>query len=431
MISRRKLWRALEYAPHDGQTRIHAALDDSSVSRVVGLFGRRAGKSHAASHEAIFQALKPADRFGPPLVYLVSDTYSHSKALFTRALVLITTKLRPLIEKVNISPEPIITLKTGARIMAKSADNPASLAGDGLSFAVIDESGFVKDYPIEVLEPALAERRGQVLAIGTPDNRNWYSRWYNAGTQGVQGFRSLHAPSTVNPHFPPEEIESARTRGMPQRLIDKYFGAVFVDDEGAIFTDALIRAATTLKGPSNPIPGRMYVAGLDLARTVDFNVLTILDITETPARLVHLERWNGTTWEIGINKAISILERYNAVVQVDSTGSGDPVFETFSKRYAKARSFKFTGQSKPVLVETLELAFERGDLEIFFDPAMDSELRSLRATTSQNGVKYAAPDGLHDDIPMSLALAWHNIASKRRAPGFAGLEDFKGQGRRI
>jgi hypothetical protein len=412
-IDRGKLWRALAYDPHPGQLQIHDALDREEVRRVVGLFGRRGGKSHAASKEAIYQALRVGDRFGPPHVYIVSDTYGHSKRVFQRVLLDLTTKLRPLVKRVSIA-DLRAELVNGGVIEAKSADNPSSLAGDGLTFAVIDEAGFVKDYAVEVLEPALSERKGKVLAIGTPDNRNWYWRWYQSALQERDGFRAFHAPSTINPFFPPEELERAR-QDHPQRIVDKYYGAVFVDDEGAVFAGSTIEAVTTLRAPEAPVAGRAYVFGLDLAKSTDFNVLTIADATERPARLVHHRRWNNTTWDRTVDIAVTDLERYGAVGYVDATGVGDPVFEAISKRYRKARAFKFTGSSKPPLVEALALMLEREELLLYFDPVIDSELRTLRGTQTANGVRYAAPEGLHDDVPMSLALLAHNIARPRVA----------------
>lgn len=406
-IKRRALWRALGYHPHPGQQAMHAALDDPATRQLVCLYGRRAGKTHGARFEAIFQALRPPDKFGPPLVYVVSDTYAHAKKLFMAIVVEFTTKLRPLVDKVSLS-DLTLRLKTGGEIHTKSADNPASLAGDGVKFAIIDESGFVNDYAIEVLMPALSERQGQVLAIGTPDHPNWYRDWFYAGQEGQAGSVSLQLPTSVNPHFPPEELARLKAK-TPDRLFRKYFLAEFIDDEGALFKRDLLAARLTLT-PQPPEPGHSYVAGVDLARSVDYNVVSIFDTSVTPARQVHLERWNGTSWELTVGRVVRLLEHYNgARATVDATGVGDPVFEALTRQYDHAVAFKFTAQSKPPLVENLALALERGAVQLLADEVQRAEMGVFRAKSTANGVRYEAPAGQHDDVVMANALAVRGV----------------------
>lgn len=68
---------------------------------------------------------------------------------------------------------------------------------------------------------------------------------------------------------------------------------------------------------------------------------------------------------------------------------------------------QFTNATKANLVEALALAFERGDLQILNDPLLVGELQAYEMERLPSGlVRYSAPDGLHDDIVMSLALAW-------------------------
>ena len=100
-ISRLKLWQTLKYSPHEGQQQMHATLDEEGVRRLVCLYGRRAGKTHGARFESVYQSLKPGDSFGPPLVYIVSDTYSHAKKLFNAASLELTTKLAPVVQRVS------------------------------------------------------------------------------------------------------------------------------------------------------------------------------------------------------------------------------------------------------------------------------------------------------------------------------------------
>jgi hypothetical protein len=62
-----------------------------------------------------------------------------------------------------------IYLITGGTICLRGADSYDSLRGDGLDFLVLDEfASIAREAWPEVLRPALADRRGKALFIGTP-----------------------------------------------------------------------------------------------------------------------------------------------------------------------------------------------------------------------------------------------------------------------
>jgi len=50
----------------------------------------------------------------------------------------------------------------------------------------------------------------------------------------------------------------------------------------------------------------------------------------------------------------------------------------------------------------------RGPIAIPKEPVLISELEAFEATKTPSGlIRYAAPEGMHDDTVMALALAWH------------------------
>ena len=63
----------------------------------------------------------------------------------------------------------------GATIAVRGADNYDSLRGEGLDFLVLDEYASMRPEAwTEVLRPALADRRGRALFIGTPQGHNHF-----------------------------------------------------------------------------------------------------------------------------------------------------------------------------------------------------------------------------------------------------------------
>jgi len=90
---------------------------------------------------------------------------------------------------------------------------------------------------------------------------------------------------------------------------------------------------------------------------------------------------------------------------IDSTGVGDPIVEDLIMEGSNFEGFKFSSTSKQALMMGLRAAIQQNRVR-FFDEALKSELESFTYEYSPGGgVKYTAPDGMHDDGVMALALA--------------------------
>ena len=66
-----------------------------------------------------------------------------------------------------------------------------------------------------------------------------------------------------------------------------------------------------------------------------------------------------------------------------------------------------TAQTKKTIVDGLVLAFEQGSIRIIPDADLIAELQAYEfSETAAGNVRYGAPQGLHDDLVIALALAW-------------------------
>ncbi len=87
----------------------------------------------------------------------------------------------------------------------------------------------------------------------------------------------------------------------------------------------------------------------------------------------------------------------------------------------QVQGFLLTGASKPPLIEALALAIERGEIALIDHPALLAELdafeRQVSTTTGHSA--YSAPEGLHDDTVIALALALYAAQQGEPRLGFA------------
>lgn len=103
-----------------------------------------------------------------------------------------------------------VTLPHGAQIRLFGADNPDALRGVGLDGAVIDETAQMRpEVWGEILRPALADRHGWALFIGTPKGINLFSTIYHQALSDPDWFAASYTCEETNA-LPASEIEQMR-----------------------------------------------------------------------------------------------------------------------------------------------------------------------------------------------------------------------------
>ncbi len=118
-----------------------------------------------------------------------------------------------------------IDLISGGSIALRGADNYDALRGDGLDFIVLDEyASMAPQAWSEVLRPALSDRRGRALFIGTPKGFNhFYDLFQNAGSQ--PDWAAFQFTTEQGGNVAREELEGA-ARELDERTYPRSFKPV-------------------------------------------------------------------------------------------------------------------------------------------------------------------------------------------------------------
>ena len=154
------------YVPRNPQKEIHKAVKENRF--VVAVCHRRMGKTVAAIMQLVHNALL-CDKKKPQYAY-IAPTYGQAKRIAWEYLVEYT---RPLGATVRASELRVDFM--GRRISLYGADSPDSLRGIYLDGCVIDEIGDVNPALFnEVIRPALSDRLGWCMFIGTPKGSNHF-----------------------------------------------------------------------------------------------------------------------------------------------------------------------------------------------------------------------------------------------------------------
>lgn len=309
--------------------------------------------------------------------------------------------------------ERLIEFMGGGSVQVRSADNPDSLRGEGLDFAVLDECAFIKeDAWREALRPALSDRQGRAMFISTPKGRNWFWRAFMRGREDGGEWEAWRLPTADNPYIPAAEIEAARAM-LPERIFQQEYMAEFLEDGGGVFRR--VQEAATLAPLPRAEAGAQYVGGIDWGRSNDYTVLSVIDVTNR--RQVALDRFSQTDYELQMSRFRAMHERFGVTSWIAEYNSmGGPMVERMQREGYPVRAFTTTNATKGVAIDALALALERGELGLLADEVQTAELLAYEAETLPSGAtRYSAPEGMHDDTVMALALAWHG-ANRPPAP---------------
>ena len=76
--------------------------------------------------------------------------------------------------------------------------------------------------------------------------------------------------------------------------------------------------------------------------------------------MVFADRFHKLDWSVQVNRIKAATEKYNhACIFVDSTGAGEPVFESLKKAGCRCKPYPFTARSKSALIDNLALLLEQ------------------------------------------------------------------------
>jgi hypothetical protein len=137
----------------------------------------------------------------------------------------------------------------------------------------------------------------------------------------------------------------------------------------------------------------------------DYSVFAVVDTTVN--ELCHLDRSNRIDYTTQIRRLEDLCKRFENAPIVAEGNAQATTIELIRKTGIPVREFTTSNASKQNIIEGLMLALEQRKLKILNDPVLISELQAFESTKLPGGgLRYAAPQGMHDDCVMALALAW-------------------------
>ncbi len=318
----------IDYEPRPLQWSLHKALN--SHRWVVAVAHRRFGKTVCAVNHLIRAALTCTRQ--RPQFHYIAPTYRMGKQAAWEYLKFYGGFI-PGMEK-NES-ELRINFPNGSQVQILGADNPDSMRGIYSDGAVFDEFGLQPPNVFsEVMRPALSDRGGWSLFIGTPNGKNQFQDIANTAKANASGdWRFMEFRASETGYVPQVELNSARLMMTKDEYEQEY--------------ECSFEAA---------VKGSIYGAELQASRAAG----RVCRVPYEPVLTVD------TDWDLGVGDATAIWfsqsSRAGEVRVIDfyeNSGEGLPHYA----QVLKAKGYTYGRHWAPHDIQVKEFASGRSRLE--------------------------------------------------------------------
>lgn len=359
--------------------------------------GRRFGKTAIAQPyiaKPMIQSGLPVGWFAPSY-RILGDVWRESIKRF-----------EPAIKHSNKS-EMRIELINGGSIEFWSLDKPDVARGRKYARIVVDEAAMCRHLEEAwqaVIRPTLTDYRGDAMFLSTPKGMNFFHTLYSREMQGFDDWRSWTMPTLSNPFIHPDEIELARL-DLPERIFQQEYEAKFLEDGAGVFKN--VRGCVDKNLWQNfSVFGEEYVFGVDWGKQNDFTVITVGEVRSK--RVIYIERFNQIDYQLQASRLMSLFKAFRPrVILAEENSIGGPQIDHLRGMGVDIEGFLTTNESKSQIINQLSVGIDNHEITYpDYEPLINELIAYEMARLPSGRWRYTAPDGLHDDCVISLALCW-------------------------
>lgn len=381
------------YKPHLKQKEIHNSIINESYKYYILNIGRQFGKTMLGINQMLYWSI---NHKGCNIAW-VTPIYKQSKKVFDEMEKV--TKSSGLFE---YNRSDLTISGFNSQIQFFSGERPHNIRGNTFDYLIVDEMAFTRpELWSEVLSATVLVKGKKVIFISTPKGKNHF---YQLSLQPNYDnrYKYFHYSSYDNPMIDAEDLEE-RKRSLPKHIFEQEYLAKFIDNASGLFKNVdscVIKPAERTQ---------KLFGGLDIGRADDYTVLTILNKNY---QMVYVQRWRQQEWSKIIDEVATKIREYNAEIFVEVNNQGDVFYEMLqNKVYNNVQPYVTSTATKPIMIEDLAVHFENKDIGILNESWLVDELNAFTYIYNEKTrrVQYGAPQGVHDDGVMSLALAVQSI----------------------
>ncbi|MDR1377761.1 MAG: terminase family protein [Synergistaceae bacterium] len=320
----------MPYHPRNAwKTKIHRELREHRFAVLVA--HRRFGKTVGALNHMLMRAIE--NKLQMPRYAYIAPYRAQAKSIAWNYMKQYTAPLAEY-RKINESELKIELLSNyphlpGAVLCIHGADNPDSIRGMYWDGVILDEYAQMKrELWEEVILPALSDRRGWALFIGTPKGQNAFYEIYELARRTKGWYVGMYRADETG-IFTAEDLET-----LQETMGDAAYRQEMLCDFTASANDILITIDLIAKSLAKhylpgDIEGAEVVLGVDVARFGDDDTVAMLR-----KGLVAFKpwRWHGLNNVEAADQIGQIILEYTPHAVFVDAGRGEGVIDILRKR---------------------------------------------------------------------------------------------------
>jgi len=332
----------------------------------------------------------------------------------------------------------IVELANGSRIEC-FPNNPETIRGPTLDVVYCDEMNFIpndEEMFDAIMWTLVTRKHGKFICSSTPWNTDSVF-WRIWNEDAFKNYAKTHITwrEALEPNGP-------LSRNMLEQIRLQYEGDVWrwtremeaewTEDVNKWLSTSLI--AKCIDEDLDFIPleakakGRFYV-GVDLGKHRDYSVVAVIDKRDDGYYLVHCTDERTFPLETPYASVIGYVKKLTSKWQVclktcvDKTGLGDPIVEDMKVGgIPNVEGVTFTEPKKEEMASLLKQAMVDGRFKLPYNRNVINELNVETFELTKSGkIKFAHPEGTHDDKFWAVALAVYAAHTHRFVSGIVSF----------
>jgi hypothetical protein len=312
---------------------------------------RRAGKTVSAVNDLIEKATynpREAPRYG-----YIGPLLKQAKQIAWEYLKRFSAPFAPYINESELYVE-LRALPNSPRITIYGADNPDSFRGLYFDGVVLDEFGNIRQSIWkEILLPALIDRRGWAVFMGTPNGPNHFrDMWYEAEKKR-DTWGKLFLPVSLTRLIPQEELDLLRGEMDPEEYAQEMECSFEASVRGAVYARQM-----------EVVQEEQRIGDFPLQKDLQTHAVLDLGWRDDTTIIFYQERPDGIVVGRAQHDSLKPISHYIDEINSFYARTGNRRGEVYLPHDAKAKSLQ-TGKSiieqflgarlKPKLVPELDL----------------------------------------------------------------------------
>lgn len=321
------------YTPHKYQAPIHKGMAASRFSLLV--CHRRFGKTVLAVN-ALIDAAARFKRKDGRFAYM-APYYGQAKKVAWDYF----KQFSHMIPGIRFNEAELsVIFPNGSIIRLYGADNADALRGIYLDGVVLDEVADMKPNVWgEVIRPALADRQGWALFIGTPKGINLFYELYQHALADPTWYVSMYKANETG-LLPKDELEAARREMTESQYAQEFLCDFAASNDDILIPVSLAIGATQVERHNIEVKGSFRVIGVDVARYGDDSSVIVKREGMNIIEIIEIDDISNT--DLADLVARNIVEFQPECTNIDA-GRGEGVIDTLRSNRYRVNEIHFGG----------------------------------------------------------------------------------------